>query len=299
MKFAKTTLFALWTGVLALSGSTLTAATALYTTPSSAGEPLAVLDANPAALGVGHPVDDSGLAAEGWAWMDYPGSFESFAAPEDMNADGTLREGASLYLRPDKSSPVVTVFEAHDEAAFAPAGEWVQVSMAKQIPVFFISDKPLERTPPAAPVDVEPAAPEAPAEAAPVDVEPAVAVAEADARPATAPTAQPEAAAEGQPMTAPTYRPRQERPEERKNEQVQDYEGILKVAKRGLRNKTGFSFVLNDARGKRVAVIDMRNAPTHPVEMYIDKPVSVHGVMEPLPYARKLRVIRAQLIRLK
>lgn len=241
-----------------------------------------------------------GLLEKGWRVVMRPGEYTGWVERSDLNKDLTVKPGAVIHLRPDKISPAMSTMAQGDAVEALAVSDWVQVKLAKPVPVWFV-------LPEYAPV-AEVAGRPAPLPVLPPPPAPAVAAVPApaaapDPTPAVVPAAVPAPvetrAAPSTPAGART-RPTPMGAEASGGPIAEYFDGFLRAVPSSLLGPgRRYTLQLVDAQGRRLAFLDTTNVLVNgPLSSFLERHVQVYGQRGVLDGGREL-VLTARIIRLR
>ncbi len=110
----------------------------VFLEPDSNLTPIATLDPTQIDMIDTLPVLDANLAAQGWMFTEYFGTFVGFVDPETVTKSLGLTANTPVYLRPDRNSPVLALIQENDPVEIIRVGtDWTEVEFKKLVPVYF------------------------------------------------------------------------------------------------------------------------------------------------------------------
>ncbi|MCC5808324.1 MAG: hypothetical protein JJU00_18500 [Opitutales bacterium] len=274
---------------LLISGAALAAVAAaqartvdLFLDLDDTGRPVASISADDPRLDERSAVLQPELAREGWHWGEFTDTFDAYIPDEDMGKDLEPVDGARVFLEADPRSPVLTRVGSGDRVEVLDSGPmWSARIIDKTIPVYY--KRPARGPSPAAERRAEAPAPRRaePATPAAVDREPeqirlidrADRSGEARRDPPPAPRRTTEAEA---PRRAEGTR--SDLPAEGI---AKSFEGTFRQARRSVFRANPAPYELIDARGRRVAWVDISGAIIpRGLASLLDQNVVIHGTWE-------------------
>jgi len=227
----------------ACTAAPLMETTAIHSRPDAAAPAIGYLKAGT------EPAATTEVAAPaGWIAVEMPGPHEAYVSNNDFSKSLDIRAGAAIRLKPKADAPVLATMQEGDKTEITGLRSgWTQIKLHKTI-IGFIRAPGAAYTSTAAPSTAAPA--------------PAASV------PPPAPTA---------PAAPPVVAgPASELP--------RTVEGTLVETKRFLLvgHRPDYAYQLNDSTGKRIAYLDTSKIESlQKVETYIDRTVTVSGVIKP------------------
>ncbi|MCU0793122.1 MAG: hypothetical protein MUE42_09810 [Opitutaceae bacterium] len=230
-------------------------------------------------------------APSGWQAVELAGPHTVFVTEKDTLKNFEVRPGAAYYAAPVPTAPVIGLAGDKDPAEFADvAGRFNKFSLNKPL-IAYVRATPVAVTPVAVPEPVAPAVlAETPAPAYVAPAAPAAQAAPADDFantlrndiPANNPTVPGSGLGLGEPALARTFF------------------GTVASTRNPLRPRRPFDFQLNDARGGRIAYLDVsRLLQTEQIDAFVGKPVALFGTAEAVGVAGKEIVIRVETLKLQ
>ncbi|MFA5056702.1 MAG: SH3 domain-containing protein [Opitutaceae bacterium] len=199
-------------------------------------------------------------APGGWMAIELPGPHEGYVNNNDFSKSLDIHPGAAIRLQPKAGAPILTTMQEGDKVEITGLRSgWTQIKLAKTIPGYIR----IGGTPSAPP----PAVPSIPAAA-------------------TAPSAGPSPLVIGNGPAAAL--PRQ-------------FQGVFAETRRILLigPRRDYGYQLNNLDGQRIAFLDVtRLLATDKMEPYLDRPVTVTGVLKQTPDGKNL-VIEVETLELK
>lgn len=296
----------------------LTAELALYLEPNTQNDPYMIIEADASAIQEqSEPVDSPILAAEGWRYTEYSNTFKGYVSQASVGANNQIAEGTAVHLTPEAGSLILTFVEPGDQLRLLYVGDWAQVEFTKRIELFFNTHSPTHQpgqgsnapaTPsptmsaPPPPPSVPPLQQQQPASTLPDVPPPANSRSLDDQSTHNLSTSTAAWEAEIDPVTnESTSRTGTLTPQATQTdifERPKDYEGKLTLTSRSTYKRSGYSLELRSLNGnRRVAFVDMANAPASPLEDYLDQIVIIHGLMEPHSKNPKQMILHARTMR--
>lgn len=274
MKRFLLTPFALFVSVLAVRADTLTTAAPAYASPSAEAPILGTAQ-------IGSRLVTS-PAPSGWQAVEIAGPHTVFVTEKDTLKNFQVRPGAAYYATPQPDAPVIGLAGDQDPAVFADiVGRYNKFSLNKPLVAYVrVAVTPVTPVTPApqafVPVSPTPAAP------LPTTSSDDMSGTLREDIPASSPAAAGRTAELGEPGLARTFF------------------GTVASTRHPLRPRRPFDFQLIDAGGSRIAYLDVsRLMLTERVEAFIDRPVSLFGLAEPLGVSGNEIVIRVETLKLQ
>lgn len=295
-------LFSCWA---AMCAPALFADIELYLVPDASADPYMILEGDYAMLAeMSEPVDSPQMAAGGWRFTEYGGTFTGYVEEASVGANSKVATGAVVHFAPDPASPEMTSIEEGDDVRLLYVGDWAQIEFNKRITLYY-NTKGAAST-----AVVQESVPVTNPELAPIsrtqspdyvstknlgesdaaldaDIDYSVPT-DLDMNFNTAPS---------QPVV-PTGGSMAQTEAPDIFERTKDYEGTLTITKKGVRKRSGYSLELRSLNGnKRIAFVDLENATVAPIEQYLDRIVIIHGKMRRAEFNEQQLVLRARTIR--
>ena len=234
----------------------------LYFEPDTDAVVALEIDPGDPALERAEPVLEAAKQEQGWLWMEYLVSFNGFVKNEEIGKNLAVKMGAFVRLRPDDTSPILTIIEKEDVTDLIHVGDWAEIELTKAVPLYMLK-----------PASVSPVAEVA--HTAIVDAAPEV----------SAPIA-----TTGRPVEAVVPS---------SGIQPPNFEGTLKSYRKLFRLPSKYSLKLVDERGKRIALVDDEGLLiSGSLSDYLGRQVVIFGVMVPIKEPKSY-VIKATAMRLK
>ena len=206
-----------------------------------------------------------------WKFIEFEDTFEGYVRKAYVTKGLTVQVGAPVYFVAGDEDTFLAIHQENGTAeVIEAAGDFMKVSIAASIPVYFESD-----TPSAPPVAEDPVA------APPVDdFEPQSAVVEDDLAASAPPDLDNEGPYPGEPID-------------------RILEGKLVAYKPAFSNpfkKEGYKWQILNRRKKRIAFVDPRNLIVdRPIESYEGRQVSLSGSIYQINKGRDLVIVANQL----
>ncbi|MGB0371716.1 MAG: hypothetical protein ACPGN3_10205 [Opitutales bacterium] len=116
----------------------------VYLTPDIGANPLKSVPNETLDKQAPQPVLDEEQAAQGWKWVDLPGTYTGHVESAQVTKALKVEPSTLVYASPDAESTVLTVLQDTDEHTVnASSDDWAEVTFDKSITVYFLDSAPV------------------------------------------------------------------------------------------------------------------------------------------------------------